>query len=333
MARNKDKDIYTKFLAIIDTIMKYSDENHPLTVKEIQEYLFNQGYDFHIDYRILLRYVEVFNDHHQDDVIIVTKQGRNLYFYFADHFLDAMEAKAIIDLVYSSDFFTKTTKENYKKRIQKMFSTHYKNYFQKNVELHVSKNENPQVFYQELEIISHAMELGKKIKFTYQKPSLLEEPHKKIVELAPIETLFSNNEYYLLCQGAKNHKDCLLYRLDYIQDVSIIEDSSVEFTQEELYIFSQKLKNMSYMYGQGDLQTVQLSFNVSIYANIIDHFGKDIHPKKIDDTTYQVTVRHIINSTFYAWIIGFGGLIQITGNQKQVDAFHSFLKANFLNAD
>ncbi len=49
MARNKDKDIYTTFLAIIDTIMKYSDENHPLTVKEIQEYLFNQGYDFHID--------------------------------------------------------------------------------------------------------------------------------------------------------------------------------------------------------------------------------------------------------------------------------------------
>ena len=35
--RNKDKDQYLKFIAIIDIIMKNSDENHPLTVNQIKE--------------------------------------------------------------------------------------------------------------------------------------------------------------------------------------------------------------------------------------------------------------------------------------------------------
>lgn len=40
--RNKDKDQYLKFIAIIDIIMKNSDENHPLTVNQIKEKFYQQ---------------------------------------------------------------------------------------------------------------------------------------------------------------------------------------------------------------------------------------------------------------------------------------------------
>lgn len=36
MNRKKDHDSYVKFLAVIDTIINNSDENNPITIKEIQ---------------------------------------------------------------------------------------------------------------------------------------------------------------------------------------------------------------------------------------------------------------------------------------------------------
>ncbi len=112
-----------------------------------------------------------------------------------------MEAKAIIDLVYSSHFFTLKTKENYKKRMQDLFSIHNQAYFQKRLNLHVVKNENEQVFYQELEVITKAIKEKKKTRVT-SKTSFFNEKHK-LSELAPIDTVFSNNEYYLSSQVQK----------------------------------------------------------------------------------------------------------------------------------
>ena len=50
-----------------------------------------------------------------------------------------MEAKAIVDLVYSSDFFTPKTKENYLKRMQSLFSKNDASKFTKVLDLHIEK--------------------------------------------------------------------------------------------------------------------------------------------------------------------------------------------------
>lgn len=329
-SRNKDKDQYIKFLSTIDIIQKHSDETHPLSVSEIQEKLYEKDYDFSINHRAIKKYVKFYNDYFEDDIIQIEKKGRNLYFSYTNPYLDPIEAKAIIDLVYSSDFFTKQTKENYIKRMEDLFSIHHENYFKKKLDLHIHKNENPQVFYQELETIIKAIQTNKKIRFNYKKPNPDKSINTKEHEASPIDTIFSNNEYYLVCQSNKNPKDFILCRLDYVKNVIIIEDSSVFFTLEDINSFNEKLKQMTYMYGEGKIETIELSFKDNIYTNIIDKFGKDIKPEKLDEDTYKVKVRHIINSTFYSWIIGFGGYIQIIGNKEQVDRFNNFLITNFL---
>lgn len=329
--KRKDKDTYMKYLAIIDTIMQNSDENHPMTISDIQEKLYEKNLEFNADYRLIIKYVDIYNEYHNEDIIIHEKHGRNQYFYFTDRSLDTMEAKAIIDLVYSSDFFTKTTKENYKKRIQKMFSSHYKNYFNKLIDIHISKNENSQVFYKELEKITQAIDQHKMIRFIYKKPSLQKDIEYKIQELAPIDTMFSNNTYYLLCQGNRELNSCLSYRLDYVQNVEIVEDSRVYFSNDQLYHFKEKIKNITYMYGEGEMHTIELEFDGSVYTNIIDKFGHSIDIVEVADNLYRTKVRHVINSTFYSWIIGFGGKIQIVGNEDQVHAFRKFLQSNFIN--
>lgn len=333
MKRNKDSLSFIKFLAVIDIVIKNSDEDHALTVKDIREKLYELQYDFKIDYRLVKKYVQYYNEYCTNTEINCYRQGRSDYYYFVNTSLDIMEAKAIVDLVYSSDFFTLKTKKNYQKRIKDMFNIHYKDYFDKKLDLHIIKNENDMVFYKELEKIIKAIYENKKIRFTYKKPSLIENKNFKKVELAHIDTYFSNNEYYLLCQGAKNPNDCLLYRLDYIVDVEIIQGSSFFYDTYQIECFHNKLKNMSYMYGEGNLEIVELDFDLSKYSNMIDKFGKNIQPYSIGNNMYRVQVKHIINSTFYSWIIGFGGKIQISGNRNQIQKFKEFLNKNFLNYD
>ncbi|MFR6153279.1 MAG: WYL domain-containing protein [Faecalibacillus faecis] len=171
----------------------------------------------------------------------------------------------------------------------------------------------------------------KKIRFEYQKPSLIFNEKNKITELAPIDTVFSNNEYYLLCQGAKDQNTCIQYRLDYVKNVEIVKDSEVKFDDYQLNSFEKKLNNMTYMYGEGKIEVIELEFTPNVYSNMIDKFGKDIHPKKINENLYCVQVRHIMNSTFFSWIIGFGGRIQISNNDVHKKQFKDFLIENFIN--
>lgn len=269
MNRNKDHDSYIKYISVIDLIIKNSDEKNPITINQIQDLIYDKGYDFKIDFRIVKKFVENYNNYYEDTIIKTYKEGRNNYFYYENPNLDLMEAKAI--------------KEK------------------------------------------------KKIRFEYQKPSLTFNEKHKLTELAPIDTVFSNNEYYLLCQGAKDPNTCIQYRLDYVKNVEIVKDSDVKFDDYQLNSFEKKLNNMTYMYGEGKIEVIELEFTPNVYSNMIDKFGKDIHPKKINENLYCVQVRHIINSTFYSWIIGFGGRIQIADNDVHKKQFKDFLMENFIN--
>ena len=115
MNRNKDHDSYIKYISVIDLIIKNSDEKNPITINQIQDLIYDKGYDFKIDFRIVKKFVENYNNYYEDTIIKTYKEGRNNYFYYENPNLDLMEAKAIIDLVYSSHFFTLKQKKTIKK--------------------------------------------------------------------------------------------------------------------------------------------------------------------------------------------------------------------------
>ena len=137
MKRNKDKNSYLKFLAVIDILKTYSNKENPLSIIQIQNYFKNQ--DFHLDYRLLDTYIHNYNEYHDDTIIQKIKNKNTNYYYYVHSTLDIMEAKAIVDLVYSSDFFTPKTKENYLKRMQSLFSKNDASKFTKVLDLHIEK--------------------------------------------------------------------------------------------------------------------------------------------------------------------------------------------------
>lgn len=56
MNRNKDSDSYIKYISVIDLIIKNSDEKNPITINQIQDLIYDKGYDFKIDFRIVKKF-------------------------------------------------------------------------------------------------------------------------------------------------------------------------------------------------------------------------------------------------------------------------------------
>ena len=58
MNRNKDSDSYIKYISVIDLIIKNSDEKNPITINQIQDLIYDKGYDFKIDFRIIIMKIQ-----------------------------------------------------------------------------------------------------------------------------------------------------------------------------------------------------------------------------------------------------------------------------------
>ena len=67
---------------------------------------------------------------------------------------------------------------------------------------------------------------------------------------------------------------CIQYRLDYVKNVEIVKDSDVKFDDYQLNSFEKKLNNMTYMYGEGKIEVIELEFTPSVYSNMIDKLVK-----------------------------------------------------------
>ena len=91
MKRKKDSHSYMKFLAVIDTIQKYGDEKNPLSIKDIQNHIYER-FDFELNFRLIQKYMKEYNEYFDDNYIECIKKGRNTYYYFLNTSLDMMEA-------------------------------------------------------------------------------------------------------------------------------------------------------------------------------------------------------------------------------------------------
>ena len=74
IGRNKDSDSYIKFIALIDIIIKYSDEKHPLSVKDIQDKIYELKYDFQINFTTIKNYITYYNNYYEDTMIEMFKK-------------------------------------------------------------------------------------------------------------------------------------------------------------------------------------------------------------------------------------------------------------------
>ncbi len=323
-----------RFIYVLKLIYEKGDADNPISSTEIIEIL-NTEKNIDICQRTIDTIVKSFNEAIENDfeISILNSKPKKYYFHSTPS-LEFGEAKAIIDLVYSSKFFTERIKNNFIDRMQEQFNNSKKIMLEKRINSHISGNENDNSFFSSFEQISIAIYNQNSISFYYSKklPNNTRPRIKQYRNIYPIETTCNNNTFYVYCfdpSEKEESRQIKHFRIDFISKVK--QGDQVSISDNMLEKTTKQIIDSTYGYGPQNYADLELTFDENCYPNIIDKFGNNLLGiRKVDNNLYAVNINNCpISNTFYAWIVGFGGKIKITNPEIQVEKFKTFLNSIF----
>lgn len=233
-------------------------------------------------------------------------------YYISEPIFELAELKLLTDAVQSSKFITE---ERTKQLISKL-----KLFAGKNGSRELSrqvfvegraKTMNKSVIYA-IDTIHSAINDRVMISFTYfdydrEKKQKLRHGGEPYL-VSPLALIWDDEKYYLVAHdekagGVKN------YRVDKMLKVTLTDTPRSEFADGR-FDTAEYSKKIFGMYG-GTEEAVTLLCDEALAGVIVDRFGTEPSFIPIDDG-FKVTVRVMVSPTFFGWISGFGGRIEIS---------------------
>ena len=119
------------------------------------------------------------------------------------------------------------------------------------------------------------------------------------------------------------HDKVVKFRVDRITDIS--ERRIKYHYKPEDYNVANFSKKVFSMY-EGVDTTVVLRCKNEVMNEIVDRFGKNVISKPYDANTFLAKINVSVSPTFFAWVFGFSGKIQIVSPEKVKKEFYNQIK-------
>ena len=313
---------------ILDILKRYTDENHRLSQKEIQDILEHE-YDMKVERkavkRNLMNLIEFgYNINYSEFVrVLRDKSGEEQEnVILSDFYLERDFTDSELRLLIDSILFSNHVPYNQDKELVDKLASLSNIYFKKRVN-HIArmpkdKSDNKQLFYN-VELLDEAIDKSRKVRFHYLEYRSDKKLHKrrdnngKVREyvINPYQLVAKEGKYYLICNYEK-YDDVSNYRVDRITDMVILDESAKPFNKlkgsdgRQLDLNEYMDKHV-YMFS-GENMRVVFRTDKSLLSDIIDMFGKDV--KFCDESDTHITVTAVVNEismeqfakTYTPWI-------------------------------
>lgn len=309
-----------RILCLLKLLEKYTDGQHQLTTTELSA-LLEKEYGLQVHRITFKKDIEALQDMGYD--IVETRSSSNKYF-LGNRDFELAELKLLIDAVESSKFITPNKSAELIEKIHSLTSVYQVEKLKRNnyVVAHV-KPSNEQIYYI-VDTINDAINANKQISFQYYDYTGLKKKVLKnngeIYTLSPYHLVWNDDYYYVLGYSEKREK-VISFRVDRIANVpEILEQDNIPLPEDfDLNAFT---KSVFFMYG-GDKVQVDLRCDNSLMKTIIDRFGEDVTTLAYDMESFRIIVDVEASPTFYGWVFGFDGKIEILGPEKIKKEFKS----------
>lgn len=306
----------------MELLRQESDEDKPLTTNYIIGKLRERG--INIDRRTLYDDIRTLNDNGYE---ILCNRARQNEYFIVDRNFNVPEIRILIDAVQAASFISEAKTEMLQDKIANLGGSYRKDLLMRDkVCFDTNKHSNNQTFYSVNEI-GEAINANKKISFKYfyldYKGNKVYRKDGASYEVNPIATIFSNDNYYLVCFTDK-YKVYSNYRIDRMETVRMLEE---ERTASKLIkdFNINKYRKQSFGMFAGKPQTVTLAFEESMIDIIFDKFGEQTCITKSKDR-YQTRVNIIVSNQFYGTILGLGNQIRIVAPASVVEGLKEHMR-------
>jgi len=272
-------------LALLEILKKYSDEEHVLTLKEIQAHLENE-YDTVLDRRTIYTNLDILE---QFGYEISDFEDNGKGYFLAEREFDKGEILLLANAVHASHFISANQSNSLIGKLLDTQSRYVKADFKDKVFMpNPLKSVSRQLLYN-LETVSDAIRDSRQLQFRYlrydSKKKLVprrDEPY--IVE--PRYIVYADARPYMIVTSM-NHPGFIHYRIDRMADARILAERSRPLPRRsDPYDYA---RNKLFMYS-GETETVAFRCRNEIMDHMIDIFGPDLTVLPEDDG-FRIRVR------------------------------------------
>lgn len=190
-----------------------------------------------------------------------------------------------------------------------------------------AKTMNESIYYN-VDYIHKAIGENAKISFKYYRwdvsKKLVERNHGTVFTVSPWALTWDDENYYLVAFDDYSKK-IKHYRVDKMKKIELLEekrDGKEEFKGFNMAAYSK----MNFGMYNGRKEIVKFAFNNYMVGVFFDRFGKDIPIRPVDEEHSETRVEVAVSPQFFAWVIGLGNEVKLTGPENVVDEMKQFAK-------
>lgn len=257
---------------------------------------------------------------------IVTIHSTQSKYFVASRKFELPELKLLIDAVESSKFITKKKSETLIEKIHTMTSPwQVAKLKRNNYVVNRIKPDNEQIYYI-IDAINDAINAGKQISFQYYDYTGLKKKVLKnkgeVYKLSPYKLLWCGDYYYVLGYSEKKSK-VINFRVDRIASKPEILDKDIIPMPDDFDI-ENYTKEVFFMFS-GEKVLVDLRCDNSLMKTMVDRFGEDVTTLAYDMTSFRVQTEVSASPTFFGWVFGFNGKVQILAPESLKEQYRQML--------
>ena len=272
-------------LALLEVLKRYSDGNHALSIKEIQDYLMNE-YDINLDRRTLYTSMEALRQFGYEISDYESSKG----YYLIDRQFEKAEVLLLCNAIHASHFISSKQSDDLIKKLLNTQSKYDQKEFKDKVYMaNPLKTSNKQLLLN-IEIVSEAIRDNKQLSFNYLKYNNRKELVNRRPELYIVEPryiVYSDSRPYLIVTS-RNHEGFIHYRLDRMKDCIVLNEKCRPLSKtDDPYEYA---RNKLFMYN-GEVHTVTFRCKESVMDHMIDIFGSDLLVIPNEDDTFTIKVK------------------------------------------
>lgn len=283
-------------LYILDILRKYTDADHRLSQREIEDILrsqYNMPADRKSVRRNLMNLIDSgYNIEYSESVRMVpnpkTGQLEESYiltdFYLSRDFTDG-ELRLLIDSLLFSQHIPYSQCRELVKKLEGLSNNYFRSRVRYIDRLPGDASDNKQLFLN-IELLDEAISKNRKVAFEYLAYETDKNLHPRVRSngsteyiVSPYQMAAKEGKYYLICNFDK-YDDISNYRMDRIRNVRILDEAAKPFESLQgadgnRLDLADYMKKHVYMYSGGNCRA---TFRVrrAMIGDVIDLFGKEV---------------------------------------------------------
>lgn len=313
-----------KLFYLLSLLQEQSDENHPIPMTRILEFLASKG--IHAERKSIYSDMEELRVLGYD--VEYTKERPEGYYLLSREF-ELAELKLLVDAVQASKFVTEKQSYELIRKLKTLTSCHEAEKLQRQIYLHDRiKSDNMSTLYL-IDDIHHAINNNRMITFTYHEwnlsKKLVPKHDGKRYQVSPWTLVWEDENYYLVAFD-KDSNIMKYFRVDKMKEIQIMEEmrqGKDVFEKMDFSHFSQKTFGMY----AGEETRIMLKCDNSLIGVMLDRFGSDIMIIKENETEFCVSVKVNISKQFYGWLAGLGKYATIKEPVEELEKYRNYLKS------